>query len=97
MYKSAFILILCIILLSSCKKSCYTCFAGPFFYVPFKYDSSFNIVYDTVSHHNDTLLVKIDTIKRVNNAIIHDVCPGNAYYPEQSGYNYSGWTCFIDQ
>ena len=90
-------MILCIALSSGCKKSCYTCFGGPFVYLPIKYDSSFNISYDSVSHQYDTVLVKIDTIERTSNSTINHICPGNPEYQQIMDNNTGGWYCTLDQ
>ena len=96
MYKLTFIIILSVILFSSCKKSCYTCLGG-LYYTPIKYDSSFNIFYDSAFHHYDTLLVKVDTIRRLINTEIHHVCPGNPDYIQIEKNNSGGWSCGLDQ
>jgi hypothetical protein len=98
MYKTLFILILCGgILFSGCKKSCYTCFGPTIIYLPIRYDSSFSIFYDSLSHHNDTLLVKIDTILRVDNSTIQHVCPGNPQYYYAAENDWGGGGCVLDQ
>jgi hypothetical protein len=96
MYKLTFIAILCIVLVCGCKKSCYTCFAGPY-NMPIRYDSSFNIIYDTLSHHNDTLLMKVDTIFRIDNMNIHHICPGNVDYDMIANHKFNSWSCGLDQ
>ena len=83
--------------LSNCKKSCITCYqqSGS----NLRYDSSITVSYNTVLHHYDTLLVKVDTILKKDSIYLLHYCPGSQEYNTIAGYeiNNGEYACGYDQ
>jgi hypothetical protein len=105
MKKIHFALILFMVFVYGCKKSCITCTDEPYYE---RYDSSINVTYNSSTNHYDTILVKIDTLVIWGNRNILHFCPGSASYNGIIGgtgvplsyynpANYQSYYCSYDQ
>ena len=75
---SGLLLLLVIICLYGCKKSCATCYE--YASATVRFDSTIVTLYDTIIHRYDTIVVRVDTTSKEDSLIIRHLCPGNPQY-----------------